>query len=185
MVQGNQRLAETIECKKPSTRHPRCIVYDIPNGIADVEVLEVLELTIGAPKDSLKPSFRIKGRGDCSHLVISGRPEYIKFLLNQKKVLINWKTHSIKEHFSVRRCFKCQRYGHIQTKCLSSKHYCAHCGHEHQTKYCRNNLESCINCHEENTQKGARFNIDHSASHNRCPTYLKEIARYRMTLQYE
>ncbi|KAF8787531.1 hypothetical protein HNY73_009114 [Argiope bruennichi] len=68
MVQENQRLAETIECKKLSTRHPRCIVYDIPNGIADVEVLEVLELTIGAPKDSLKPSFRIKGRGDCSHL---------------------------------------------------------------------------------------------------------------------
>ncbi|KAF8766717.1 hypothetical protein HNY73_019753 [Argiope bruennichi] len=45
MIQGNQRLAETIECKKPSTRHPRCIVYDIPNGIADLEVLEVLELT--------------------------------------------------------------------------------------------------------------------------------------------
>ncbi|KAF8764725.1 hypothetical protein HNY73_022775 [Argiope bruennichi] len=68
VIQGNQRLAETIECKKPSTRHPRCIIYDIPNGIADVEVLEVLELTIEAPKDSLKPSFRIKGRGDCSHL---------------------------------------------------------------------------------------------------------------------
>ncbi|KAF8790594.1 hypothetical protein HNY73_005591 [Argiope bruennichi] len=61
MIQGNQRLAETIQCKKPSTRLPRCIIYDIPNGIGDVELLEVLELTIEAPKDSMKLSFIIKG----------------------------------------------------------------------------------------------------------------------------
>ncbi|GBM74535.1 hypothetical protein AVEN_126586-1 [Araneus ventricosus] len=60
LIQTNEKLAGGIERKKTPIRFPRCIVYDIPKGMEDIEVSEALELATGVPKGSLKPCFRIK-----------------------------------------------------------------------------------------------------------------------------
>ncbi|GBN37462.1 hypothetical protein AVEN_88089-1 [Araneus ventricosus] len=113
-IQINEKLSEEIRCKKSQIRFPRCIVYDIPKVMEGIEMLETLELAAGAPKGSLKSCFRIKGKQEYSHLVFSTKPEFHIRLINQQKVLINWKKHSIREHFSVRRCFRCQGFLHTQ-----------------------------------------------------------------------
>ncbi|GBL79770.1 hypothetical protein AVEN_18285-1 [Araneus ventricosus] len=64
-----------------------------------------------------------------------------------------------------------------QMSCKYSNNYCTHCGHEHQTRHCRSSFDTCTNCYEENTQKGTTYNIDHSATDNKCPMHLQEIAR--------
>ncbi|GBM56808.1 hypothetical protein AVEN_227322-1 [Araneus ventricosus] len=77
----NSKLAEALDTKRPEPRYPRCVVYDIPNGTEDTEVLEAMSIATGANSSDLKVSFKIKSKNDRSHFVVSARPEIIKALL--------------------------------------------------------------------------------------------------------
>ncbi len=70
------------------------------------------------------------------------------------------------------RCFKCQRFGHTQQRCMAVSPACAKCGNSaHDPNPCSSPAR-CVNCEG-----------DHAANSNKCPTYLREreIQRIRVT----
>ena len=60
-----------------------------------------------------------------------------------------------------RRCFKCQKFGHVASRCRN-KAICKHCGHEAHDNECSQPL-SCPNC------KGG-----HGPRSKKCPKYIEE-----------
>lgn len=61
------------------------------------------------------------------------------------------------------RCFKCQRFGHTQQRCMADTPVCGNCGKpSHEPGPCTT-TPHCVNC------EGA-----HPANYNQCPTFLKE-----------
>ena len=73
---------------------------------------------------------------------------------------------AVDPHREVRRCFKCQRYGHKAVVC-KSKDRCGKCAGEHRTSACNGGHPLCVNC-------GASH---HSGSRS-CPVQVKEALRY-------
>jgi hypothetical protein len=49
-------------------------------------------------------------------------------------------------HREVRRCFKCQQYGHKSMACKRRKDRCGKCAEEHVTKLCTGGPPCCANC---------------------------------------
>lgn len=71
----------------------------------------------------------------------------------------------------VRRCFKCQRYGHIQRDCSARFVACGKCAERHGTKECTSVVLKCVNC-----------NGSHQSGHNTCSEQVKAVERYRTFL---
>ncbi len=70
------------------------------------------------------------------------------------------------------RCFKCQRFGHTQQRCMVVSPACAKCGKSANDPNTFSSPVRCVNCEG-----------DHAANSNKCPTYLreKEIQKIRVT----
>lgn len=72
----------------------------------------------------------------------------------------------------VRRCFKCQGYGHVQASCRDPNPRCGKCAGAHLTRDCNSLIRKCVNCGGAH-QSGDRY----------CPTQMKAVARYRAKME--
>jgi hypothetical protein len=97
-------------------------------------------------------------------------------VLRQKKVSIlgtDFRIVPIDLDREVRRCFKCQKYGHIQLSCPSNINVCGKCSGQHRTSECSAESSNwkCVNC------KGP-----HQTGDKSCPEQVKAVSRYRTFL---
>ena len=76
------------------------------------------------------------------------------------------------DRFYVKRCNKCQKFGHYEKDC-SEDACCGYCKGNHLSKDCVDVEEGdfcnykCINC-----ERGEKDSVGHSAHWHKCPTYL-------------
>ena len=79
-------------------------------------------------------------------------------------------------HF-VKRCFGCQKYGHIHANCPTPDVIkCAKCGEGHKTSTCEatNEQLKCVNCLLHGTS-----DCNHAASSTKCPVFQSELNRIK------
>ena len=60
------------------------------------------------------------------------------------------------------RCFKCQKFGHVSSKCKKKDATCSKCSGEHPEADCQSTTLKCANCKE-----------NHSAYDKTCPKYIE------------
>jgi hypothetical protein len=92
-------------------------------------------------------------------------------ILNQNRMFTEGKAIRVVEvdaNREVRRCYKCQKYGHTQQHCSDTVR-CGHCAGQHSTGECRSGSKRCINCHGE-----------HASGDRTCPEQVKEVRKYRL-----
>jgi hypothetical protein len=68
----------------------------------------------------------------------------------------------------VRRCYKCNKYGHTSTRCNATTATCGKCGQNHDTRSCKATIYKCPNC-----------KLSHIAGDLKCPEQIKAVNRYR------
>ena len=94
-------------------------------------------------------------------------------------VFIGWQRYRVDKYIpdSIR-CFRCQRYGHLQSQCRSTKDVCAICAQNHKAKECPEKIKQfkgrkavCANC-----------NGQHPANYMGCRKY--ELARETTKIQF-
>ena len=92
------------------------------------------------------------------------------------KLLVGIRSVMVYERFYVKRCFGCQKYGHISSKCPTPElKVCAKCAGNHETTKCENNSEiKCVNC-----QRHGTGDTNHEASSSACPVFCSELDRVR------
>ncbi|GBO25596.1 hypothetical protein AVEN_13793-1 [Araneus ventricosus] len=114
-IQNQEELKKNITHVQPRGKLPKVIFYNISNDIKEPELTEVIRLRSGVADETIKVKFMLKGRREgTSHWVVKLRLPHSIFSRKIKKILLNWTAYSIREFIGVRRCFKCQNFGHTQ-----------------------------------------------------------------------
>ena len=109
--------------------------------------------------------------------LIENRDNYLSIGLYRCKVY---------DHFYVKRCNKCQLFGHYIAHCKASHPVCALCSDEHETNSCPNKgsssfKPSCVNCKKS---KRTDEQYTHSATDRTCPTYVSEQHKLKKSISY-
>ena len=90
------------------------------------------------------------------------------------------------DHFYVKRCNKCQEFGHYKAQCKSTVKTCANCAGNHETVNCgEKSKESfkpcCANCKKS---KSNNVQHDHLATDRTCPAYQSEQYKLKKSISY-
>ena len=100
----------------------------------------------------------LRNRRDPTNSIVitfnSPSPKHQVFVLNQ--------AFDVKPYVALPiRCFKCQKFGHMKTRC-SKTDICPKCSEAHPENECKASTMRCSNCHGE-----------HASSDRQCPKYVE------------
>lgn len=112
-----------------------------------------------------------KGASNASLRITS---EVYQMFMDTKKVFLGLQRCRVRDDFNLRRCWKCNAYGHAAKKCNRAA-VCGVCAGPHETRDCSNPKEqACINCRISNkyckTEKKKHTGHTESDIH-RCEVY--------------
>ena len=90
------------------------------------------------------------------------------------------------DQFHIKRCNKCQGFGHYKSDCQSGKTVCGYCSNNHLSESCpekeqSNFLPCCTNC---TRGKFSDQKHTHTAFDRICPSYIAEQQLLRKTINY-
>lgn len=144
------------------------VVRDLDPDVEQDELEEAVKIIIG---ENANVETRIMGsmnnRG-LKHAFITMPVTAMEKMLKQTRIHVGWSRCRIEEKFSLSRCFKCLRLGHVAAKCPNKEDRakaCFKCGlSDHTAKDCKNSPW----CSECNTQ-------EHRADSMLCPVYAKFV----------
>jgi hypothetical protein len=120
-----------------------------------------------------------------------------KFIHNQgNRLFIVKSSCSVYDHFHVKRCNKCQRFGHYEgndssdtPRCKATHHTCGHCSGHHDSKICPNmpqlqNMSQRPCCNNCQNNRFSREKSSHNAFSINCPSYKAEQDKMRKNIFY-
>ena len=101
------------------------------------------------------------------------------------RVYLSSGTCKIKDSFHIRRCNKCQSYGHYADKCNPTTPVaCGYCGENHKSSDCgikaRPEEYKCCNC-----AVAGIASVDHSTFNLECPAYKIEQDKLKSSISYD
>ena len=120
-----------------------------------------------------------KGREVTNHVMeVTG--EVRTRLLQRGRIFIGLRACRVEDFKGVSRCYRCQRFGHIQARCRGEKR-CGHCGAEgHEYRECPRKGEKaiCVNCKDMGREYG------HETRDRQCPEYRRAVERIANITEY-
>ena len=103
--------------------------------------------------------------------VLEVSPKIWQIIKNRRSLHFGWTACRFNEYLYIKRCYRCQRFGHISTECKDSAsgEVCGGCAGGHTTKGCTA-TKQCINCCRFNAQNPTKrqLSTNHSVFSNDC-----------------
>lgn len=190
----SQELPE-IKTHKPPDRLPTISIANLTEKYTEDTLLELLlqahpdikDLkTQGETISVLKVKPQIKNSDKCQATIrVSNN---IRRIIERQgdRLYIGSNSFKVYDQFHVKRCNKCQGFGHYKQECKSEKTVCGYCSEHHLSEDCthRNHngfIPCCSNC------KKSKFDdqkTTHTAFDRGCPSYITEQKQLRKTINY-
>ena len=103
--------------------------------------------------------------------------------LADDRIYMDLVAHRVVDRFFIKRCNKCQKFGHYERDC-SEEVCCGYCHGKHNSDRCRvtvGDFENykCINC-----KRNGKDCAGHSAFWYKCPTYLEQQDKLKRIIPY-
>lgn len=165
-------------------KNPKIIIRGVEEDFIDDKVIldsliEQNELCVNENSIfKVQAKYKQKDRKNKGNIIISLDGTLKNKICQMEKVNIGWRRCMVQEYYSVVRCFKCARYGHVATKC-ENKVTCYNCANEHKTTDCSCDTLKCINCVETNNKLKKSLNVNHAVTDPECACY-KRILEIEM-----
>ena len=122
-----------------------------------------------------------------THQIVIRVSEGIRGIImrNGNEIFIGFLSHRVTDHFYVKSCVKCHKFGHYHAD-YTTNAVCGFClSNEHESKDCPAKRENdftslkCVNCKE----RGKEFQ-GHSSHWHKCPVYLEQQKKIRNSIPY-
>ncbi|GBN36095.1 hypothetical protein AVEN_152052-1, partial [Araneus ventricosus] len=183
-INSNAKISTSLEARVPSKKLPRVILYDVEKTVIKEQLLTKLVAQNDLNEKALKVLFSINSRShNKCHWVLEAQPSEFKKILKTGKLSFEWSRLSLREFVRPTRCYKCNAYGHISTKC-EGKETCPRCGEEgHKSQECENE-KRCSACTAANEKHKKGWDTRHAATDSDCPTYWHGLAELKKRIFY-
>ncbi|GBN68075.1 hypothetical protein AVEN_275503-1 [Araneus ventricosus] len=183
-INSNPTLQGKMEARTPVKKNPKVIVYDVEDSMSKEIFLETFCFQNKVDREKIEAAFNLKSKsqGKC-HWVLQTDPTSFRQIMRSKKVFLEWARLSVREFLRPTKCYKCNRFGHISTKCPNQE-ACPRCGEEgHKRDDCSNDAK-CINCSEAAQKFGRNIPSNHETSSQDCESYYRELKALRERTNY-
>lgn len=123
------------------------------------------------------------------NIIIEVSPLVRKAIMLKSFLYFGWQKCKVDDHLIVRRCFLCQRYGHIKKECKFTA-TCPKCGENHEEKDCNCENKKCSNCFSHNIRNtknriANKFSVDHYAYDKKlCSCYIHQLNVLKNKIDY-
>jgi polyhydroxyalkanoate synthesis regulator phasin len=107
-------------------------------------------------------------RRGATNIIFDTDSQTNQILLKLGRVAIDFNRCRFDNFIPVKRCFRCQKFGHISPNC-SEPEVCGGCGGAHDTRGCNVATPHCVNCERE---------TEHRSDSKTCPAFVQ----YRSSL---
>ena len=122
-----------------------------------------------------------------SYQIVARVSPAVRYAIHNKwnKLFIGATSVRVHDRFYVKRCFKCNGFGHYTAKCNGSIS-CGICSEEnHESKDCPHNSEAAIAHHKcINCKRGGKEYENHNAASSKCPTYVLAQTKLKGNIAY-
>jgi hypothetical protein len=182
MKQNNEFTA-----KVPTKRFPGIVVKNVDEsideeGVVDEIVAKNVELNdyfVNNKKEKIseniicKFKFRRRQNETTNTWVLEISPNVWNILRNRRSIYMGWNACRFEEYLYIKRCYHCQRFGHISNECKDKElaEICGNCSGSHSTKGCtKTSVKKCTNCLRFNIQNPNKrqLSTNHSVFSTDC-----------------
>ena len=170
-----------LETKIVIKKRPLLKLVSLKDGRDTTNITdEIIDLNAnieGLTKESIKLAFLRRAGPDRVHVIIECEPTIYQQILKQKRVFVEYQSLTAAPYSSHKRCFKCQGFGHIASKCSLAEqvNICGYCSDNHRSKDCPNinnpQLHMCINCTKYNkaiARSELKIDVNHHTMSDDC-----------------
>lgn len=181
-LQTCEPLTSEFKVQIQPKNKPRLCIFGIKNSMPEESIMQGIKTQNNLLKDShVKLLFKFgKKESVTCNWVVEVDPETRNILLNSKRVFIDYGSHSVDDHLKLKRCYRCQAFGHLAKDCKAPDNICEHCSGNHDTRTCTHLEENpiCINC------KKAKLPDNHKASSSKCGIHRRRRKKLMETIDY-
>lgn len=184
---GDLTTNNAFEVNRIDLKNPKMIVRNIPKDIP----LENLQTAIrnqnfpDMPNEAFKEEVKLVFKTGEKHRstvdwVVETSPRIRSHILKSQSLYIDSQRCKVEDFFRLRRCFKCQGFGHSSARCRREDK-CSHCSEQHRIEDCTNLAlkPTCINC-----KLSKKAPHDHKASDSHCASRIAAIQREIQATDY-
>lgn len=162
--------ADRVKITTPRRRRCRVLLLSVNNEASEEEVFRSVRgvlLESGIDEDrEIEVIRKINTRAGATNWLLDVDSDCFDCLIERKRICINLERYKVVEFVQITRCFKCQKFGHLASKCTGIQR-CVKCSGEHHLKECGSSEEVCANCKDDDDVDAA-----HRADSVQCPSFL-------------
>ena len=163
----------------PKKKSPQIQILGVDMDLPKSEVFEMI-IAQNDLEDFADCKFEVKfekpDRIGTKFVVVETDPQLFKKLIELRKVCVGKSLCPVKDRVRVVRCYKCNRFGHVQKECKDGE-TCTSCAGPHSSKDCKETVVKCSNCNWVNDKRKQRrqepIDSKHRADDPTCPQYIR------------
>lgn len=172
------KLGNEFEVDRPKTHEHRIKVVGINECEHDTDDGDIINKVISQNNlDRTRNNFKLKILRKTNvvyrkfNIVFETDSTTYNSLIDKQTMNLGWNRCRIFNDYGIIRCYRCNKYGHLQIEC-KQKTICAKCSGEHESKECRSEAVKCINCVTSNEKYAMNMNTNHAVwDLSKCDTY--------------
>lgn len=171
LVEKMQPLRTKVKISAPQRRRSRILLLSLDKDIQEKMVIDSLREVIVdeglEQRREIDIVRKIDTRMGKVNWVLDVDNEVFRCLTERKRICIDFSRYRVVEFLQITRCFKCQGYGHISSRCQGVQR-CQKCAGEHRITECTTDTEKCVNCADN---EDGDIDSAHRADSSDCPAF--------------
>lgn len=143
-----EKSLPNLKISMNTIKNNKLILFNIPKEITDEEILKEVKNEEELKYSEIDIIKSFNTQPESRHVVIAVDNFTNQQLLKKGRILIDYNSIRIQKYINIKRCYKCQSFGHYANNC-KRKEVCGKCTGSHDTRLCTATTTKCANCGED------------------------------------
>lgn len=136
---------EDIKISLETPKNNKIILFNIPLEITEEDIKKELNEDDALSDQDYDIIKYFNSSESSKHVILAVNNQANNILLKRGRILIKYHSIRIQQYKIIKRCFRCQGFGHYSSSCKFIEK-CGKCSQNHDTRSCTSNFYKCVNC---------------------------------------